>query len=95
MITSRKELKEYIKADRVRMPIKYPVLSALTFSESYLIRHYLTVLRHYEYWLNRWEDRRNQSIEKKVIGGGHFYTTGAVFSALETVVFENGNPGIS
>lgn len=72
MITSRKELKEYIKADRVRMPIKYPVLSALTFSESYLIRHYLTVLRHYEYWLNRWEDRRHQSIVKKVIGGGAF-----------------------
>lgn len=72
MITSRKELKEYIKADRERMPIKYPVLSALTFSESYLIRHYLTVLRHYEFWLNRWEDRRHQAIVKKVIGGGIF-----------------------
>jgi hypothetical protein len=27
--------------------------------------------------------------------GGHFYTTGAVFSALETFVFENGNPSLS
>lgn len=87
MITSRKELKEYIKADRERMPIKYPVLSALTFSESYLIRHYLTVLRHYEYWLNRWEDRRHRAIVKKVIGGGAFLYYGCcIFCAGDVCV---------
>ena len=53
MIESRKDLKYFISADRARQPIKHPFLSAISYSESYLLRHYLSVLRHYEYYLNK------------------------------------------
>lgn len=72
MIRSRKELKEYIEADRRRNPIKYPILSALSYSENYLTRHYLTVLRHYEYWLNVCNSLRDKSLWYKIVGGGKF-----------------------
>lgn len=53
MITSKRDLKYYISADRKRQPIAYPILSALTYSESWSIRRYMTILRYYEYHLNR------------------------------------------
>lgn len=53
MITTREELKLYIQRDRERQPIEHPFLSAFTFSESWSVRQYLTVLRYYEYYLNR------------------------------------------
>lgn len=72
MIKSRRELNAYIKADRERQSIKYPLLSAITYSESYLVRHYLTVLRHYEYWLNKWEEYSEKSFWGRLVGGGIF-----------------------
>jgi len=53
MIHTRKDLKRYIQADRSRQPISRPLLSAITFSESWSVRKYLTILRYYEYYLNR------------------------------------------
>jgi len=54
MISTRQELKNYIKADRERQPITHPFLAALTYSESWSVRRYLTILRNYEYHLNRY-----------------------------------------
>ena len=39
--------------DRARQPIAHPFMSAITYSESWSVRQYLSVLRHYEYYLNR------------------------------------------
>lgn len=52
MIFTRKEMHDYIHKDRERMPIAHPFLSAITFSESWSVRRYLTVLRHLEYHKN-------------------------------------------
>lgn len=52
MIYSRQELKRYIILDRAIQPIAHPFLSAITFSESWSVRRYLTVLRHLEYHKN-------------------------------------------
>ena len=87
MIKSRKELNAYIKADQDRQPIKYPFLSAITFSESYLVRHYLIVLRHYEYWLNKWENYSEKSFFARLVGGGRFCISYFVFPSLETVMY--------
>lgn len=54
MISTRRDLKNYIKADRERQPIAHPFLAALTYSESWSVRRYLTILRNYEYHLNRY-----------------------------------------
>ena len=87
MIKSRRELNAYIKADRERQSIKYPLLSAITYSESYLVRHYLIVLRHYEYWLNKWEEYSEKSFFARLVGGGHFCTSCFVFPSLEKVMY--------
>ena len=52
MIYSRNELNRYIIEDRATQPIAHPFLSAITFSESWSVRRYLTVLRHLEYHKN-------------------------------------------
>ena len=52
MIYSRQELKRYIILDRAIQPIAHPFLSAITFSESWSVRRYLTVLRHLDYHKN-------------------------------------------
>lgn len=52
MIFTRKEMHDCIYKDRVRMPTTHPFLSAITFSESWSVRRYLTVLRHLEYHKN-------------------------------------------
>ena len=53
MIISRKELKEFILYDRkAQGAMLHPFLSSITYSEQYLIRKYLTILRHYEFHIN-------------------------------------------
>lgn len=72
MIRTREDLRDYIHADRIRQPIKYPLLAAVTFSESYLVRKYLTVLRHYEYYLNKWQAIKDKGSVHAVLMGGCF-----------------------
>lgn len=50
MIRTRKELKEYIQADRKALKMKHPLLAKLTYGEHARIRTYLFVMRHAEYW---------------------------------------------
>lgn len=100
MITSRKELKEWILADRARQPIAHPVLSALTFSESWSVRNYLMILRHYEYHLNTFRQNRAKFISSRTIwGGGNFrvFCNGLVmvFSSLAKIMLENRHANIS
>ena len=53
MIISRKELKEFILYDRkAQGAMLHPFLSSITYAEKYLIRKYLTILRHYEFHIN-------------------------------------------
>lgn len=53
MIISRKELKEFILYDRkAQGAMLHPFLSSITYSEQFLIRKYLTILRHYEFHIN-------------------------------------------
>lgn len=73
MITSKKELKFYISEDRKRQPIERPFLSALTFSESWSVRSYLTILRHYEFHLNSLNALR-QKCCCRTVGGGNSST---------------------
>lgn len=53
MISSKKELKEYLKADRKALGMKHPFLARLTYGEHARVRKYLTVLRYTEYYSNR------------------------------------------
>lgn len=53
MIKTRKELKEYLRADYERQGMKHPFLSRITYGENYIIRHYLSILRHCEYHSNQ------------------------------------------
>ena len=69
MITSKKELKYYISEDRKRQPIERPFLSALTFSESWSVRSYLTILRHYEFYLHSFNALRNKWRFRPAWGG--------------------------
>lgn len=50
MISTRKELKEYLKADREALGMKHPFLASLSFGEHARIRNYLTCLRYTEYY---------------------------------------------
>lgn len=52
-MATRKDLKEYVKADQDTLGMKYPLLAALTFGEHARVRKYLWVLRHAEYWKGR------------------------------------------
>ena len=53
MINSKKTLKEYLKADREALSMKYPFLASLTYGEHARIRNYLTTLRYTEYYSNK------------------------------------------
>lgn len=53
MISTRKELNEYIEADFIRQNMKHPLLARLTFGEHNRTRKYLSLLRHLEYWKNK------------------------------------------
>lgn len=53
MITSKKDLKEYIKADISVQEMKHPFLAKISFGETPYIIHYLIILRHLEYYLNK------------------------------------------
>lgn len=67
MIISRKELKEFIMCDRkAQGAMLHPFLSSITYSEQYLIRKYLTILRHYEFHINMCHSKKN--------GGGRYIT---------------------
>lgn len=50
MIRTRKELKEYILADRKALKMKHPFWARITYGEHARIRTYLFVMRHAEYW---------------------------------------------
>lgn len=50
MIKTRKELKEYLRADREALGMKHPFLAAISFGEHARIRSYLTCLRYTEYY---------------------------------------------
>lgn len=53
MIKDRKELKEFIRADRDALKQKHPFLAKITFGEHARIRTFLYVLRYAEYWNSR------------------------------------------
>lgn len=50
MITTRKQLQEYILADRKVQGMQHPLLAKFTFGENAMIRKYMTNLRKAEYW---------------------------------------------
>ena len=50
MISSRKELREFMRADRLALRQEHPLLARLTYGEHAMIRTYMGVLRHAEYW---------------------------------------------
>ncbi len=68
MITTKQELREYIKADRARYgEYKYPwIIRILTKDEQTKIIRYLRILRKHEYYLNT----KNKSILNKIL---HLY----------------------
>lgn len=53
MIQSRKDLREYLKADRIINKMGNQWISRLTFNDNYPVHHHLILLRHVEYYLNR------------------------------------------
>lgn len=54
MIHNRKELKEYIRADEARYGKRNPRFLGWFFGdESYVVMHYLRVLRHLEFYTNK------------------------------------------
>lgn len=53
MIKTRKELKEYLVADRKALGMKHPFIASLTFGEHARVRNYLTCLRYTEYYSQR------------------------------------------
>lgn len=50
MIETRRDLSDYIQADRKAQGMQHPLLAKLTFGENALIRKYMTNLRMAEYW---------------------------------------------
>lgn len=94
MIRTLNDMRAYIQADRKRMPISHPFLAALTFSESWSIRRYLTTLRHLEYHKNSFcRYRRLMTAQKfglllriSSLGGGDFsfFSIYDIFYNLET-----------
>lgn len=78
MIKTRSDLRFYIQADRKRMPIVHPYLAALTFSESWSIRRYLTVLRHLEYHKNSYTRYKRLMTSKKYRSLCHLSLSGGV-----------------
>lgn len=66
MIKTRSDLRSYIQTDRKRMPIAHPLLAALTFSESWSIRRYLTILRRLEYHKNSYTRYNRLMTSKKL-----------------------------
>lgn len=50
MIETRRDLSDYIQADRKAQGMQHPLLAKLTFCENALIRKYMTNLRMAEYW---------------------------------------------
>ena len=57
MIESKEELKEYLKADRKRYPIKNMLKAYLTYHEYAVIWRYIKTLRYYEYYVNLYEKK--------------------------------------
>lgn len=53
MIHTKKELKEYLDADRKALGMRHPFLASITYGEHARIRRYLTCLRHTEYYSQR------------------------------------------
>lgn len=53
MIRSKRDLKEYVKADISVQEMKHPFLAKMSYGETPYIIHYLLVLRHLEYYLNK------------------------------------------
>lgn len=78
MIKTRSDLRFYIQADRKRMPIVHPYLAALTFSESWSIRRYLTILRHLEYHKNSYTRYKRLMTSKKYRFLCHLSLSGGV-----------------
>ena len=67
MIISRKELKEFILYDRkAQGAMLHPFLSSITYSEQYLIRKYLTILRHYEFHINMCHSKKMGEAVRKL-----------------------------
>lgn len=53
MITDKKSLKEYIKADYKAFGFKYPIIAKFTFSENGTMFSYVKNLRYLEYYENK------------------------------------------
>lgn len=53
MISSKKELQEYIDADYKALGMKFPFLAAVTYGEHARIRNYLMNLRYTEYYYSK------------------------------------------
>lgn len=62
MITTKKDLYDYIKADKTRYSVKFSFYHPLIFSENYFVFHYLWNLRHLEYYKNT-----NRSLLKRML----------------------------
>lgn len=52
MITSRKELSEYIRADFKAQKMEHPFLARFTYGENWRMFSYIKTLRHLEYYKN-------------------------------------------
>lgn len=52
MITSRKKLAEYIRADFEAQGMEHPLLSRITYGENWRMFSYMKTLRHLEYYMN-------------------------------------------
>lgn len=53
MIRNKEELREYLKADRRRIPFNNKLLARFTYSESFLMYSFMTALRKVEYYQNK------------------------------------------
>ena len=53
MIYSKKNLIEFLNADRKALGMKHPLLASLTYGEHARIRNYLTTLRYTEYYSHK------------------------------------------
>ncbi len=52
MITSKKELKEYVESDFKAQNMEHPFLARFTYGENWRMFKYMQVLRHLEYYKN-------------------------------------------
>lgn len=62
MITTKKELRDYIKADKACYRVNFSFYHPLIYSETYYVYHYLWNLRHLEYYNNN-----HKSFTKKIL----------------------------